>query len=156
MTSSAVDAAQPHSVPRLHEREATDRRIATCFRDGPRVIGAQQPKNNVAGSQNRVGGLHSRLHWWAAGTSALDEGLAQELRLAPVLFFFFFAFGTPDPMWWLAPVRVRISIRLGIVAQTERRASLCQLAPEFAFNVFPQDGLTLHQHVMVGGNSAPA
>ena len=67
------------------------------------------------------------------------------LPLAPVLLRF--AFVTSDPMGWLASVRVRVSIRLGVVAQAERLASFSELAPKVAFGVFPENSRTFHQSI---------
>jgi hypothetical protein len=67
--------------------------------------------------------------------------------------FLRFAFVTSDPMGWLASVGVRISIRLGVVAQAERLASLSELAPEVAFRVFRQNSPAFHHCLMLSATS---
>jgi len=53
-------------------------------------------------------------------------------------------------MGWLASVRVRVSIRLGVVAQAESLASFSELAPEVGFRVFPENSRTFHHCLMLG------
>ncbi len=56
-------------------------------------------------------------------------------------------------MGWLASVRVRFSIRLGVVAQAERRASFSELAPEVALRVFPENSRAFHHCLMLSATS---
>jgi hypothetical protein len=65
-----------------------------------------------------------------------------------------FAVVTSDPMGWLASVRVRVSIRLGVVAQAARLASFSELAPEVAFRVFPENSRTFHRCLMLERDEA--
>ena len=65
-----------------------------------------------------------------------------------------FALVTSDPMGWLASVRVRVSIRLGVVAQAQRLASFSELAPEVAFRVFPENSRTFHRCPMLKRDEA--